>query len=160
MARLLAILKSKLECLKQERDALTQAIAEVISLLDEPFQIRCITLKKTLFIVTISSSTAVTKVIEDLELEHQLLKEAADFWVWLTWSCKMRLFLSSFYWTTRRFCRCSEKAYGTGRGSLSPRLWMRLRYKIGKRSESQWQLPQRDEPVFRQTIAILNNISS
>ncbi|MCZ8487949.1 hypothetical protein O9992_12115 [Vibrio lentus] len=60
----------------------------------------------------------------------------------------MRLFLSSFYLNNLEgLSPVQKKHMELEERFIITRLWMRLRYKISE-VESQWQLPEDDDPVY------------
>ena len=124
MARLLAILKSKLECLKQERDINYSLIAEVVHyLMNHSDKVHHP--KEDIIYRYYLKQYGSDQVIEDLELEHQLLSEkTADFLGLVDMILQDAVVPQQFFIEQLEgFCRCSEKSiWNWKKGFIIPKI--------------------------------------
>lgn len=153
MARLLAILNNKLECLKQEREINYSLIAEVVHYLMNHSE-KVHHPKEDVIYRYYLKQYGSDQVIEDLELEHQLLSEkTADFlgvvdMILQDAVVPQQVFieqLEAFVKAQRKHMEYEEK-------HVLPMIIEEFTVKDWQEVESQWLQPEND-PVFGETIA-------
>ncbi|NAZ45730.1 hemerythrin domain-containing protein [Vibrio toranzoniae] len=153
MARLLVILKNKLELLKQEREINYSLIAEVVHyLMNHSDKVHHP--KEDIIYRYYLNKYGNDQAIEDLELEHQLLAEkTADFlgvvdMILQDAVVPQEVFieqLEEFVHTQRKHMEYEEKY-------VLPMIITLFTVKDWQEVESQWSQPEND-PVFGDTIA-------
>lgn len=153
MARLLAILKNKLECLKQERDINYSLIAEVVHyLMNHSDKVHHP--KEDIIYRYYLKRYGSDQVIEDLELEHQLLSEkTADFLGLVDMILQDAVVPQQFFIEQLEgFVSVQKKHMELEERFIIPKIVEAFTVQDWQEVESQWQLPE-DDPVFGQTIA-------
>ncbi|WP_286295585.1 hemerythrin domain-containing protein [Vibrio apostichopi] len=153
MARLLAILKNKLECLKQERDINYSLIAEVVHyLMNHSDKVHHP--KEDIIYRYYLKQYGSDQVIEDLELEHQLLSEkTADFLGLVDMILQDAVVPQQFFIEQLEgFVSVQKKHMELEERFIIPKIVEAFTVQDWQEVESQWQLPE-DDPVFGQTIA-------
>ncbi|WP_299685458.1 hemerythrin domain-containing protein [uncultured Vibrio sp.] len=153
MARLLVILKDKLECLKLEREINYSLIAEVVHYLMTHSE-KVHHPKEDLIYRYYLKQYGNEQAIEDLELEHQLLSEKTAVFLGVVDMIlqdavvPQQVFieqLEAFIQGQRKHMEYEEK-------HVLPMIVEAFTVKDWQEVESQWLQPE-DDPVFGETIA-------